>query len=57
MQSMPLIHIAVTHGKQRLEINGTLELFRKFVSIGLETGATVHNPAPQPDPIITASQP
>jgi hypothetical protein len=47
-KTTPLIHIAITNNNQRLEINGTLELFRMFVaSLAGTTSPTIFNPTPE----------
>lgn len=51
----PLVYISLTHGKERLVIDGSFDLFKKFINTFTqdEGGAlagpasTVYNPAPQ----------
>jgi len=45
MNNMPLVYIALTDGKQRLEISGTLDLFKKFMN-SVPGAPTVYNPVP-----------
>lgn len=47
MENIALIHVAVTEGRQRLEINGTLDLFKRLFGNGSGSAPTVHNPLPQ----------
>lgn len=49
MNEIPLVYIALTDGKQRLEISGTLDLLKKFMgSVNVPSGTTIYNPAPGP---------
>jgi hypothetical protein len=45
MNRIPLVYIALTDGKQRLEITGTLDLFKKFMN-SIPGAPTVYNPVP-----------
>lgn len=45
MNGIPLVYIALTDGTQRLEISGTLDLFKKFMN-SVPGAPTIFNPVP-----------
>lgn len=55
MNDVPIVFIAVTDGKQRLEISGTLDLLKKFMGSVTAPGVpTIYNPAPGPGSEVAA---
>jgi len=52
MLNDPIIYLAITHGKNRLVISGSFDLYCKFIQASLPKmqatpGLTIFNPAPE----------
>ncbi len=50
----PLVYISLTHGKDRLVIDGSFDLFKKFITTFTQgeitaPASTIYNPAPEAD--------